>query len=208
MMKTYSAKPSEIEKKWVLIDAEGLVVGRLASIIAMRLRGKHKPTYTPHLDCGDNVIVINAAKVVLTGQKLKKKVYYHHTGYIGGIKERTAGAIMAGKVPERVLEKAVERMVPRGPLGRRQMANLRVYPGAEHPHEAQQPEKLDVAKLTPKNTQYKAASPMAEENKFTELKSTLIKARQPEAEDASKAGDKRDAQGRAYATGRRKESVA
>jgi large subunit ribosomal protein L13 len=154
-MKTYSAKASEIEKKWIVIDAEGLVVGRLASIIAMRLRGKHKPTYTPHLDCGDNVIVINAAKVVLTGQKLKKKIYYHHTGYIGGIKERSAGAIMAGKFPERIVEKAVERMVPRGPLGRRQMSNLRVYPGADHPHEAQQPEKLDVAAMNPKNTQYK-----------------------------------------------------
>jgi large subunit ribosomal protein L13 len=154
-MKTYSARASEIEKKWILIDAEGLVVGRLASIIATRLRGKHKPTYTPHMDCGDNVIVINAGKVVLTGQKLKKKIYYHHTGYIGGIKERTAGAVMAGKFPERVLEKAVERMVPRGPLGRRQMSNLRVYAGTEHPHEAQQPEKLDVAAMNPKNTQYK-----------------------------------------------------
>jgi large subunit ribosomal protein L13 len=154
-MKTYSAKASEIEKKWVVIDAEGLVVGRLASIIAMRLRGKHKVTYTPHMDCGDNVIVINAAKVVLTGKKLKDKVYYHHTGYIGGIKERTAGAIMAGKFPERILEKAVERMVPRGPLGRRQMSNLRVYPGPDHPHEAQQAEKLDVAAMNPKNTQYK-----------------------------------------------------
>jgi large subunit ribosomal protein L13 len=155
LMKTYSAKPSEIEKKWILIDAEGLVVGRLASIIALRLRGKHKPTYTPHMDCGDNVIVINAAKVVLTGNKLKDKVYHHHTGYIGGIKERTAGAIMAGKFPERIVEKAVERMIPRGPLGRRQLANLRVYPGAEHPHEAQQPVTLDVAKMNPKNTQQK-----------------------------------------------------
>ena len=154
-MKTYSAKASEIEKKWVVIDADGLVVGRLASIIALHLRGKHKATYTPHLDCGDNVIVINAAKVVLTGGKLKKKVYYHHTGYIGGIKERTAGAIMSGRFPERVLEKAVERMVPRGPLGRRQMSNLRVYPGAEHPHQAQNPEVLDVAKMNPKNTQHK-----------------------------------------------------
>ena len=150
-MKTYSAKASEIEKKWILIDAEGLVVGRLASIIAMRLRGKHKATYTPHLDCGDNIIVINAAKVVLTGQKLKKKVYYHHTGYIGGIKERTAGAIMRGKFPERIVEKAVERMVPRGPLGRQQMKNLRVYPNTAHPHEAQQPEVLDVAGMNPKN---------------------------------------------------------
>jgi large subunit ribosomal protein L13 len=154
-MKTYSAKPSEIEKKWVLIDADGLVVGRLASIIALRLRGKHKPTFTPHMDCGDNVIVINAAKVVLTGDKLKKKVYYHHTGYIGGIKERTAGAIMRGKFPERVVEKAVERMLPRGPLGRRQLSNLRVYPGTEHPHEAQQPQKLDIASMNPKNTNYR-----------------------------------------------------
>ena len=156
-MSTISIKPADVQKKWVLVDATGLVVGRLASLIALRLRGKHLPTFTPHVDCGDNVIVINAAKVVLTGQKLKKKVYYHHTGYIGGIKERTAGAIMAGRFPERILEKAVERMVPRGPLGRRQMANLRVYPGTEHPHEAQQPQKLDVAKLNPKNTQYKAA---------------------------------------------------
>ena len=154
-MKTYSAKASEIEKKWVLIDAEGLVVGRLASLIAMRLRGKHKPSYTPHMDCGDNVIVINAAKVLLTGDKLKKKVYYHHTGYIGGIKERTAGAIMSGKHPERVLEKAIERMLPRGPLGKRQLSNLRVFAGAEHPHEAQQPEKVDIAKLSPKNTNFK-----------------------------------------------------
>jgi len=154
-MKTYSAKPTEIEKKWILIDAEGLVVGRLASIIALRLRGKHKPTFTAHMDCGDNVIVVNAAKVVLTGDKLKKKVYYHHTGYIGGIKERTAGAILNGKFPERVVEKAVERMLPRGPLGRRQLSNLRVYPGTEHPHEAQQPETLDIAKMNPKNNNYK-----------------------------------------------------
>ena len=150
-MKTYSAKASEIEKKWVLIDAEGLVVGRLASIIAMRLRGKHKPTYTPHMDCGDYVIVINAAKVLLTGNKLKKKVYYHHTGYIGGIKERTAGAIMAGKFPERVLEKAVERMIPRGPLGRAQMRALHLYAGAEHPHAGTQPQPLDVASMNRKN---------------------------------------------------------
>ncbi|MGB8603153.1 MAG: 50S ribosomal protein L13 [Rhizomicrobium sp.] len=156
-MDTYSAKASEIEKKWVLIDAEGLVVGRLASIIALRLRGKHKPSYTPHMDDGDNIIVINADKVRLTGAKLKKKVYYHHTGYIGGIKERTAGAIMAGKFPGRVLEKAVERMLPHGPLGRRQLANMRVYAGAEHPHAAQSPVVLDVAKLNPKNTNYHPA---------------------------------------------------
>jgi large subunit ribosomal protein L13 len=157
-MKTYSARASEIEKKWVLIDAQGLVVGRLASIIAMRLRGKHKPSYTPHMDCGDNVIVINADKVVLTGAKMKNKIYYRHTGYIGGIKERTAAAIMAGKFPGRILEKAVERMVPRGPLGRRQMSNLRVYAGPAHPHEAQTPEPLDVAAMNPKNTQYKSVN--------------------------------------------------
>ena len=150
-MKTFSAKPAEVTKKWVLIDAKGLVVGRLASLVAMRLRGKHKPTYTPHLDCGDNVIVINAAKVVLTGQKLKKKIYYHHTGYIGGIKERTAKSILEGRFPERVVEKAIERMIPRGPLGRMQLGNLRVYPGPEHPHEAQQPETLDVAAMNRKN---------------------------------------------------------
>src|ERR1700750_2696382 len=150
-MKTYSAKASEIEKKWIIVDAEGLVVGRLAPTLALRLRGKHKATYTPHMDCGDNVIVINAAKVVLTGNKLKAKTYYHHTGYIGGIKERTAGAIMRGKFPERILEKAVERIVPRGPLGPRQMANLRVYAGTEHPHEAQQPTTLDVVAMNPKN---------------------------------------------------------
>jgi large subunit ribosomal protein L13 len=151
-MNTYSAKPAEVEKKWVLIDGTGLVVGRLASLIALRLRGKHKPTYTPHVDCGDNVIVVNAEKVVLTGRKVQQKVYHHHTGHIGGIKERTAKFILEGKFPQRVVEKAVERMLPRGPLGRRQLGNLRVYKGPEHPHEAQQPEKLDVAALNRKNT--------------------------------------------------------
>ena len=150
-MTTYSAKPADVEKKWVMIDANGLVVGRLASLIALRLRGKHKPTFTPHVDCGDNVIVINAAKAVLTGRKLERKVYHHHTGFIGGIKERTAKSILEGRFPERVLEKAIERMVPRGPLGRVQMGNLRVYPGAEHPHEAQQPEKVDIASMNRKN---------------------------------------------------------
>jgi large subunit ribosomal protein L13 len=156
-MKTYSAKASEIEKKWVVIDAEGLVVGRLASLIALRLRGKHQPSFTPHMDCGDNVIVVNASKVILTGDKLKKKVYYYHTGYIGGIKERRAGAIIAGRFPERIVEKAVERMLPRGPLGRRQLSNLRVYAGPQHPHEAQQPEKVDIGALNPKNTNYRRA---------------------------------------------------
>jgi large subunit ribosomal protein L13 len=150
-MKTYSAKPAEVEKKWVLIDAKGLVVGRLASIIALRLRGKHKPTYTPHVDCGDNVIVINAEKVTLTGRKLDRKVYHHHTGHIGGIKQRTAKFLLEGKFPQRVVEKAVERMLPRGPLGRRQLGNLRVYKGPDHPHAAQQPELLDVAAMNRKN---------------------------------------------------------
>jgi large subunit ribosomal protein L13 len=151
-MNTYSAKPAEVEKKWVLIDGTGLVVGRLASIVALRLRGKHKPTYTPHVDCGDNVIIVNAEKVVLTGRKVEQKVYRHHTGHIGGIKERTAKFILEGKFPQRVVEKAVERMLPRGPLGRRQLGNLRVYKGPEHPHAAQQPEQLDVAALNRKNT--------------------------------------------------------
>ena len=151
-MSTYSAKPAEVEKKWVVIDANGLVVGRLASIVALRLRGKHKPTFTPHVDCGDNVIIINAAKAVLTGRKLEKKVYHQRTGFIGGIKERTAKSIMEGRFPERVVEKAVQRMLPRGPLGRQQFANLRVYPGAEHPHAAQNPEPVDVAAMNRKNS--------------------------------------------------------
>jgi large subunit ribosomal protein L13 len=151
-MKTFSAKPAEVTKKWVLIDAKGLVVGRLASLVAMRLRGKHLPIYTPHVDCGDNVIIINARHAVLTGRKREQKVYYKHTGYIGGIKERSAKAILEGRFPERVLEKAVERMIPRGPLGRVQMGNLRVYGGADHPHEAQQPEKIDIAAMNRKNT--------------------------------------------------------
>ena len=151
-MKTYSAKPAEVDKKWILIDGKGLVVGRLASLIALRLRGKHKPTYTPHVDCGDNVIVVNAEKVVLTGRKVQNKVYRHHTGHIGGIKERSAKFILEGKFPQRIVEKAVERMLPRGPLGRRQLGNLRVYKGPDHPHTAQQPEVLDVAALNRKNT--------------------------------------------------------
>jgi large subunit ribosomal protein L13 len=149
---TVSVKPAEVDKKWVVIDGTGLVVGRLASVIAMRLRGKHKASFTPHVDCGDNVIVINAEKVVFTGRKTDQKVYFHHTGYIGGIKERTAKFILNGRFPERVVEKAVQRMLPRGTLGRRQLANLRVYKGASHPHEAQQPVKLDVAAMNRKNS--------------------------------------------------------
>jgi len=150
-MKTYSAKPADVEKKWVTIDAKGLVVGRLASIIALRLRGKHKPTFRPHVDCGDNVIVINAEKVVLTGRKLQKKVYHHHTGHIGGIKESTAKSIIEGRFPERIVEKAVERMLPHGPLGRQQLGNLRVYAGPDHPHAAQNPQPLDVGSMNRKN---------------------------------------------------------
>ena len=150
-MKTYSAKASEIEKKWVLIDAEGLVVGRLAAIVARRLRGKHRATYTPNVDCGDNVIVVNADKIVLTGRKRQDKVYYWHTGYIGHLKERTAGQILDGRFPERVVEKAVERMLPEGPLGRQQLKNLRVYKGSAHPHAAQQPEAIDIAAMSRKN---------------------------------------------------------
>jgi large subunit ribosomal protein L13 len=150
-MSTFSAKPADVEKKWIVIDATGLVVGRLASIIALRLRGKHKPSFTPHVDDGDNVIVVNAEKVVFTGRKRDQKNYYHHTGYIGGIKERSAKSIFEGRFPERILEKAVERMLPRGPLGRKQLGNLRVYTGAEHPHEAQKAEPFDVGVLNRKN---------------------------------------------------------
>ena len=149
--KTYSAKAADVEKAWTLIDAKGLVVGRLASIVAMRLRGKHKPSFTPHMDDGDHVVIVNADQVVLTGRKREQKVYYHHTGYPGGIKERSAKFILDGRFPERVLEKAIERMLPRGPLGRKQLSNLRVYKGGEHPHEAQQPVTLDVAVLNSKN---------------------------------------------------------
>jgi large subunit ribosomal protein L13 len=151
-MKTYSAKAKDIAKNWVLIDAEGLVVGRAATIIANRLRGKHKPTFTPHMDCGDHVVVVNAEKVVLTGNKRKAKPYYWHTGYPGGIKERKAHQVLEGKFPERVLEAAVRRMLPGGPLRRQQLTHLRIYKGAAHPHEAQNPVKLDVKSMNPKNT--------------------------------------------------------
>ena len=151
MKTTKSVKPHEVEKKWHIVDADGLVVGRAASIIANVLRGKHKPSFTPHVDCGDNVIVINADKIRFTGNKLKGKVYYKHTGFIGGIKGITAGKVLEGRFPERVIEKAVERMIPRGPLGRQQMRNLRVFAGPEHPHEAQNPEVLDIGSMNRKN---------------------------------------------------------
>jgi large subunit ribosomal protein L13 len=150
-MKTYSAKPTDVEKKWYVVDAEDVVLGRLASIVAMRLRGKHKTMFTPHIDCGDNIIIINAEKVKLTGRKLENKTYYWHTGHPGGIKERKAGQILEGAHPERVVQKAVERMISRNPLGRQQMTKLHVYAGTEHPHTAQQPEVLDVGAMNPKN---------------------------------------------------------
>ena len=150
-MTTYSAKASEIEKKWIVIDAEGVVVGRLASFIANRLRGKHKPTFTPHMDDGDNVIVVNAGKVAFTGKKYDDKRYYRHTGYPGGIKETSPKRLLEGRFPERVIELAVKRMIARGPLARRQMANLHIYAGADHPHEAQQPLKIDFASQNRKN---------------------------------------------------------
>ena len=150
-MRTYSAKPADIEHKWYVVDAEGVVLGRMASLIASRLRGKHKPTYTPHVDCGDHIVVINADKVKLTGNKRDQDIFYWHTGYPGGIKGRSKGEILDGKHPERVVYKAVERMVPRGPLGRQVMRKLKVYAGAEHPHEAQAPEVLDIAAMNPKN---------------------------------------------------------
>jgi large subunit ribosomal protein L13 len=151
-MKTFTATPADIQKKWVLIDAEGVVLGRLASIVANILRGKNKPTFTPHMDMGDNVIVINADKVQMTGNKRAEKRYYWHTGHPGGIKSRTARQILEGAHPERVVEKAVERMISRNRLGRQQMSNLRVYAGPAHPHAAQQPQVIDVKPMNPKNT--------------------------------------------------------
>ena len=149
---TPSTKTADVQKKWLLIDAEGLVLGRLASIIASRLRGKHKPTFTPHIDCGDNIVVINAEKVRLTGRKAEREVFYWHTGHPGGIKGETLGKRLEGRFPERVLIKAVERMITRGPLGRDQMRNLRVFKGTEHPHTAQNPEVIDVASMNRKNS--------------------------------------------------------
>jgi large subunit ribosomal protein L13 len=151
MKTTKSATPATVDKKWHLIDADGLVVGRLASIVANILRGKHKPSFTPHIDCGDNVVIINADKVRFTGRKAAQKVYYKHTGYAGGIKGVTAAKVLDGRFPERVLEKAVERMIPRGPLGRQQMRNLRIFAGTDHPHTAQDPQVLDVAAMNRKN---------------------------------------------------------
>ncbi|GAA3669835.1 MAG: 50S ribosomal protein L13 [Acetobacter sp.] len=151
MKTTLSLKPAEVTKNWILIDAEGLALGRLAVIIATRLRGKHKPQFTPHVDCGDHVVVINAEKVALTGNKADQKLFHYHTGYAGGIKTRTVAQRLNGKHPGHLVEKAVERMITRGPLQREQMRNLHVYAGAEHPHGGQTPQVLDVAALNRKN---------------------------------------------------------
>ena len=202
-MKTFSAKPADIEKKWVMIDATGLVVGRLATIVAMRLRGKHKPTFTPHVDDGDNVIIVNAEKIVLTGKKRENKVYRHHTGYIGGIKERTARSILEGKFPQRVVEKAVERMLPRGPLGRVQLGNLRVYAGPDHPHAAQNPRTPRRRRHEPQEHEERVT--MAETMQSLDQLSALKPAAAPET---PKYIQKLDKQGRAYATGKRKDAVA
>ncbi len=151
MKTTLSLKPAEVTKNWILIDAEGLALGRLAVIIATRLRGKHKPQFTPHVDCGDHVVVINAEKVALTGNKADQKLFHYHTGYAGGIKTRTVTQRLTGKHPGHLVEKAVERMITRGPLQRDQMRNLHVYAGAEHPHGGQTPQVLDVAGMNRKN---------------------------------------------------------
>lgn len=151
MKTTLSLKPAEVTKDWVLIDAEGVVLGRLAAIVATRLRGKHKPQYTPHVDCGDNVVVVNAARVRVTGNKAEQSIFYYHTGYPGGIKGHRLRERLEGKHPERVLVKAVERMITRGPLQRRQMRHLHVYAGPEHPHAGQTPKRLDIAAMNPKN---------------------------------------------------------
>ena len=150
-MKTYSAKPADIERTWHVIDAEDVVLGRLASVVAKILRGKHKPIFTPHMDCGDHVVVINAEKVKLTGRKRRDKVFHWHTGHPGGIKGQSMEERLSGRYPERVVQKAVERMISRNPLGRQQMTKLRVYAGPEHPHEAQQPQALDIGAMNPKN---------------------------------------------------------
>ena len=151
MKTTISIKPADVKKDWVLIDAEGLILGRLAAIVASRLRGKHKPTFTPHVDCGDNIVIVNAEKVKLTGKKMEDSMFYYHTGYAGGIKGRSITDRLAGKNPQSVVEKAIERMITRGPLQRQQMKNLHVYAGPEHPHAAQQPKSLDVGAMNRKN---------------------------------------------------------
>ncbi len=150
-MKSYMASLKDMKKDWLLVDAEDIILGRLAAVVAIRLRGKHKPDYTPSIDCGDNVIVINAEKIRLSGNKLKNKIYYHHTGYPGGIRARTASDILSSATPEEIVSKASSRMMPKGPLGRKQIRNLKIYVGPNHPHEAQQPKVLDISMMNEKN---------------------------------------------------------
>jgi large subunit ribosomal protein L13 len=150
-MKTYVATPANVERKWFVVDAEDMILGRMASEIAKILRGKHKPTFSPHVDCGDHVIVVNAEKVRLTGNKRDQEKFFWHTGWVGGVKGETLGQRLDGAHPERVVIKAVERMISRNPLGRDIMTKLKVYAGPDHPHEAQSPEVLDLASRNPKN---------------------------------------------------------
>jgi large subunit ribosomal protein L13 len=150
-MRTFSLKAGQIEKNWFVIDAKDLILGRLSAVIAAYLRGKHKPEFTPSMDCGDYVVVVNAEKVQVTGNKLEDQIFYWHTGYPGGIKQRTVKECLSGRFPERVIGKAVERMLPKGPLGRQMLRNLKIYKGESHPHAGQQPKVLDVASLNPKN---------------------------------------------------------
>lgn len=142
-MKSYMAKGETVQRKWYVVDAEGMVLGRLSSQVAAILRGKHKPIYTPHVDTGDHVIILNADKIILTGKKLDQKKYYHHTGYPGGLKETSYRQLLEKK-PEFVVYEAIRRMMPKGPLGRQMLTKLRVYAGADHKHEAQQPEALTL----------------------------------------------------------------
>ena len=212
-MQTYSAKASEIQKKWVLIDAEGLVVGRLAAIVATRLRGKHKPMYTPHMDCGDNVIIVNAEKVLLTGNKLTDKEYNWHTGYIGGIKYRTPQQFLSGKTPERVCGEgrasACCRAAP-GQASIREFARLcRARSSAcgaaarNARHRRHEPEEHQLPQSEGRLTMSEGV------RDFSDLKTTLIKAKVPEQpQAASESRPKLDRQGRAYATGKRKNAVA
>jgi large subunit ribosomal protein L13 len=157
--KTYSMKASEVDKKWFVIDATDLVLGRLAALVATRLRGKHYSKYTPSMDCGDNIIIINADKVYISGNKADRtngKKYYWHTGYMGGIKETTVGKMLEGKFPERVLKLAIQRMLPKeSPLARKQLTSCYIYASSDHPHIAQQPEVLDVSSLNIKNKKRK-----------------------------------------------------
>ncbi|MDR2765924.1 MAG: 50S ribosomal protein L13 [Holosporaceae bacterium] len=150
-MRTFSLKSAQIKKDWVVVDAKDLILGRLSSIVASRLRGKHKPEFTPHMDCGDCVVVINAEKVKVTGNKMTDHVFYWHTGYPGGIKQRTLRERLEGKFPEKVIQKSVERMLPKGPLGQQMLGNLKVCRGGSHPYGGQQPKILDVASMNPKN---------------------------------------------------------